>query len=274
MSGSIPIYQVDSFTNRPFSGNPAGVCLLDREAPEGWMQSVAAEMNVSETAFVVTDKMPFKIRYFTPNVEVPLCGHATLATAHILWEEGKVQEGEDIGFTCQVGPIGAAREGEVIRLDLPASPPDAENILNELSGDMLDAIGKRPRAAFFAGRPRVILCLYDSAEDVSDLAPDFGRLRKKGYDPIIATAPSSGGPYDFVSRFFAPEIGIDEDPVTGWAHTVLAPYWGERLNKEMMTGHQISARGGVVEVCARGDRVDVGGEAVTVIRGELLSGVD
>ncbi len=274
MSGKIPIFQVDSFTNHSFAGNPAGVCLLERGAPEEWMQLVAAEMNVSETAFVTTDRMPFAIRYFTPNVEVPLCGHATLATAHILWEEGVVPASEDIEFSCPVGLLGASRDGKIVHLDLPATPPEGEDVLDQLPADMVEAIGKYPTGAFYAGDPPVALFLYSSAEEVAALTPDFARLMRKGYANVIATAPAAADSSDFVSRFFAPEIGIDEDPVTGWAHTVLAPFWGERLGKEKMTGLQISARGGEVLVRTRGERVDVGGEAVTMIRGELLAGTD
>lgn len=270
----IPIYQVDAFTSAPFAGNPAGVCLLEREAPERWMQSVAAEMNVSETAFVVPGAAPFPIRYFTPNVEVPLCGHATLSTAHILWEEGRVPGDRPISFQSAAGRLGAVKEGSLIRLDLPASPPGENDVKGDLAAALAEAVGRPPRAAYYAGRPRVVLFRYESEEEVAALAPDFHRLRAGRFDPVIATAPAGGAPYDFVSRFFAPELGIDEDPVTGWAHTVLAPYWSALLGRETMTGHQISPRGGVVQVRARGDRVDVGGEAVTVIRGELISEPD
>jgi predicted PhzF superfamily epimerase YddE/YHI9 len=261
---TVHIIQVDAFTAEPFHGNPAGVCILEQWAPEAWMLAVAAEMNLSETAFLVRQREGFEIRYFTPTVEVPLCGHATLASAHVLWEEGVVPPGEEIALQAQGGQLAARREEDWIQLDFPAIPPSDTAIPEGLAV----ALGAEILGAYRAWE-RGYLAEVGTPEIVRALEPDFARLRSFG--PIIATA--RGGREtgcDFASRFFAPSLGINEDPVTGVAHCSLAPFWAKRLGKNEMVGHQLSRRGGVVRVRARGERVQILGKAVTVLHGEIL----
>jgi predicted PhzF superfamily epimerase YddE/YHI9 len=269
---SVRIVQVDAFTAEPFRGNPAGVCILDQWAPERWMQAVAAEMNLSETAFLVRHPAGFEIRYFTPSVEVPLCGHATLASAHVLWEDSIVPMESPISLRAKGGLLAATREGVWIRLDFPAIAASKVPIPAGLS-EALGAEVLRAHRTWENG----YLVEFTAEAVVRDLAPDFTRLRRFG--PIIATAAAPAPQElaqerltacDFVSRCFAPGLGIDEDPVTGVAHCCLAPFWATRLGKSDMVGHQLSRRGGVVRVRARGDRVHLLGQAVTVMRGEIL----
>ena len=260
------IFQVDAFAEEPFQGNPAGVCLLREEASDPWMQSVAMEMNLSETAFIWPRGDEFTIRYFTPLVEIPLCGHATLAGAHVLWEEDRVPPAESIVFHAREDRLEAGCEAAWIRLDFPAKPVvDAD-----IPGRLEAALGAKSRAAF--RWPEIgYLVELGSEPAVRDLEPDLGLLCKGKYGGIIVTARCESGPYDFVSRFFAPEIGIDEDPVTGIAHCCLGPYWAARLGRTELTGHQVSRRGGVVKIRMKGDRVELLGQAVTVIRGRLVT---
>jgi predicted PhzF superfamily epimerase YddE/YHI9 len=261
---AVRIVQVDAFTAEPFRGNPAGVCLLDEWAPEEWMLAVAAEMNLSETAFLVRRETGFEIRYFTPTVEVPLCGHATLASAHWLWEEGIVAQAATIALSARGGQLAAVREGNWIRLDFPAIPASPVALPAGLSA----ALGAELLGAYRSWENGYLVEL-DGAATVRDLDPDFTRLRAFG--PINVTSIGGGlAGCDFVSRFFAPGLGIDEDPVTGVAHCTLAPFWAARLGKDEMVGHQLSRRGGVVKVRARGERVHILGQAVTVMRGEIL----
>jgi len=269
----IPILQIDAFTAEAFKGNPAAVCLLDLSRPgdqSEWMQRVAAEMNLSETAFIVPrsikkdgKKDGFDLRWFTPEVEVPLCGHATLASAHALWETGKLAVGEEARFHTQSGWLIARRVGKQIELDFPSLPVREAALPNEIR----EALGVNPR---YIGRDHNYLLELESEEAVRGLRPNFESLRKNSTSGVIVTARASTAPYDFVSRFFASYAGIDEDPVTGSAHCSLAPYWAERLGKSEMVGYQASARGGVVGVRLSGDRVLLSGEAVTVLRGSLL----
>jgi PhzF family phenazine biosynthesis protein len=266
MSITTPIYQVDSFTAEPFHGNPAGVCLLREDADPSWMQAVAAEMNLSETAFVKRRaNSDFSIRWFTPTVEVPLCGHATLASAHILWEEDLVPCEKPITFHGQEELLTARREADWICLDFPALPVEESTAPVGLS----DAFHCRP-VSIHRNRFGTYLLELDSEKTVRELRPDFGRLRDSACDACIATARSDSDSCDFVSRFFGPGMGLDEDPVTGAAHCSLTPYWAERLEKSELVGHQVSKRGGVVRVRLRGDRVDLLGQALTVMQGEML----
>ncbi len=262
---AVPVYVVDAFADRPFAGNPAAVCPLDRPADDGWMRAVAAEMNLSETAFLVPEADGFRLRWFTPAVEVDLCGHATLASAHVLWETGRLPAGDPARFHTRSGLLTATRAGGDIVLDFPAvpvegcPPPDG----------LVDALGAVPRTV---GRNRMDVLVeleYESA--VRSLRPDFGRLAAVPVRGVIATAPSAEPAFDFVSRFFAPASGVPEDPVTGSAHCALGPFWAARLGKTDLVGRQVSRRGGVVRVGVRGDRVRLGGRAVTVLRGELVS---
>jgi predicted PhzF superfamily epimerase YddE/YHI9 len=260
-----PLYIVDAFTDRPFAGNPAAVCLLTGRWPDDrWMQSVAAEMNLSETAFTWkrADGL-FPLRWMTPAVEVALCGHATLAAAHILWETGAAPAGETIRFETKSGVLTAARRGEEIELDFPAMPATPADPPRGL----VEAIGAAPR---FVGRNRFDYLLeFGSESEVRALRPDFGRLAAVECRGVIATAPSADGKIDFVSRFFAPAAGVNEDPVTGSAHCCLAVYWAGKLGKPELVGYQASPRGGVVRVAVAGDRVKLAGRAVTMVRGTL-----
>ena len=260
-----PIYQVDAFTDEPFKGNPAAVCLLEAPADATWMQKVAAEMNLSETAFVRrrTDE-DFELRWFTPAVEVELCGHATLATAHVLWESSVLSPDERARFRTRSGPLAADRVGGRIELDFPAAPSQAV----ETPDGLLDALGVK---AAYVGKARAdLLVELADAEAVRAAAPDVRRLRDLGVRGVMITARSDEEAYDFVSRFFAPGAGIDEDPVTGSAHCALAPYWADKLGKSDLVGFQASTRGGIVRCEVLGDRVRLAGHAVTILRGELF----
>ena len=260
----IPFFQVDAFTAKPFTGNPAAVCLLEKEADADWMQAVAAEMNLSETAFVAPLANGFGLRWFTPATEVDLCGHATLASAQVLWETGRLTEDDTANFHTRSGVLTAKRVGDWIELDFPATP--AEPI--ESPPGLSDLLGSVPK---FVGRSRFDLLLeLTDAEELRDLNPDFAGLSSLPVRGFIVTSKSDLPEYDFLSRFFAPAAGINEDPVTGSAHCALAPFWGERLGKSEMTAFQASARGGVVKVKLAGERVLLRGRAVTVLHGELV----
>jgi PhzF family phenazine biosynthesis protein len=270
---TIPPLQIDVFTDRPFAGNAAAVCLLDDADPgecnAAWMQAVAAEMNLSETAFVRRADEDFDLRWFTPTVEVDLCGHATLAAAHALWSRSGAPAAT-IRFLTRSGVLTASRAGELIELDFPATPP----VKCDLRGGLMAALVPLPDSnaggLAFVGETRFDLFLeLCSAEDVRALRPDFRRLADIPTRGVIVTAASDDPRYDFVSRFLAPRLGIDEDPVTGSAHCALGPYWSEKLGKPRTIGYQASARGGVVHVQVRGDRVNLGGKAVTVFDGRL-----
>lgn len=258
------IFQVDSFSNRPFAGNPAGVCLLDAPVPDAWMQAVAREMNLSETAFVLADQEGFRLRWFTPAVEVDLCGHATLASAHTLWEQGLLAVSEPALFFTRSGRLICTRRGDWTWMDFPAQPAAPA----DLPADLLPALGIK-RAVFTGRNVRDALIEVEDESEVRGLAPDFARLRACGLPGVIVTARSHGVEYDFISRFFAPLLGVDEDPVTGSAHTALAPYWGKILGKDNLRAYQASARGGELLLTCAGERVLIGGQAVTVFRGEM-----
>ena len=256
------IFKVDSFTEKPFAGNPAGICILPGPRDEAWMQSIAREMNLSETAFLHRGRDGYDLRWFTPVAEVELCGHATLASAHILWETGDLAPKERARFQTKSGLLTAARSGGLIELDFPAKPEKQA----EPPEGLIEALGVTPR---YVGRNAFdYLVEVGSPEIVRDAAPDFARLKKIEARGVMITAAGSAG-FDFVSRFFAPAVGIDEDPVTGSAHCCLGPYWGAKLGKTELKAHQVSARGGVVRVRLEGDRVLLGGHAVTILRGEL-----
>ncbi len=258
-----PIYIVDAFAERPFQGNPAAVCPLDRPADPGWMQHVAAEMNLSETAFTVPNATGFDLRWFTPRVEVDLCGHATLATAHLLWQKGLAPPGGPIHFQTRSGQLTCALSGGRIELDFPAEPEHEVAALRELA----EALGAKP---LYVGRNRFdILAEFPSEEAVRQLRPDFANVEAIPARGIIVTAPSAVPRFDFVSRFFAPAVGVNEDPVCGSAHCCLGPFWSARLNKDDLVGHQISSRGGIVGVRVRGERVILCGTAVIVVEGRI-----
>jgi PhzF family phenazine biosynthesis protein len=258
------IYQVDAVTRRPFAGNPAAVCILSAPVLDAWMRDVAREMNLSETAFLVPKEDGFNLRWLTPTVEVQLCGHATLASAHILWETDVLKPDEPARFHTLSGLLTAERSGDWIELDFPANPEEPATPPDELAS----ALGATPR---YVGKSRFdYLVELDSEQTVRNLAPDFVLLKQTKARGVIVTARAEGGEFDFVSRFFAPGSGIDEDPVTGSSHCVLGPYWAKHLGKTKFVAYQASARGGVIKVSLVGDRVKLDGQTVTVMRGELV----
>jgi predicted PhzF superfamily epimerase YddE/YHI9 len=258
------VFQVDAFTGEPFRGNPAAVVPLERERDESWMQAVAREMNLSETAFLHAAADGFRLRWFTPAVEVELCGHATLASAHTLWETGRADAAVPLRFHTRSGLLTAVRDGEWIELDFPATPASPA----EAPPGLLEALGAE---AVEVGRSRFdYLVRVGSADVVRSLRPDFGKLRQVEARGVIVTAESDDGEHDFVSRFFAPFAGVDEDPVTGSAHCCLSPFWTARLGRETLAGYQASARGGTVRVRLAGDRVRLRGRAITIMRGVLV----
>ncbi len=277
----LPLFQVDAFTDEPFAGNPAAVVILDAPRPDAWLQSLAAENNLSETAYLLREDDAWRLRWFTPRVEVDLCGHATLAAAHVLATEGVRAKGpayhaagprqagtdrDAFSFRTRSGELAAVvRSDRWIELDFPAAMPVAEpvppELLTALGGDGgIDTVWSG-----VVGHFRLIEVA--SPEIVSELAPDFAAVAAADERSPLVTA--QGGPDDFVSRFFAPRVGIDEDPVTGSAHCVLAPYWSERLGRTELVGYQASARGGTVRTRVAGERVFLSGQAVTVMRGQL-----
>lgn len=259
------IYQVDAFTDKPFTGNPAGVCILSEAPDESWMQNVACEMNLSETAFLLKQEDGFNLRWFTPAVEVDLCGHATLASAHILWETGQLKPEEQVRFHTRSGLLTAERKGDWIEMNFPATPEEP----TEAPAGLIEALGV---PATYVGKNRFdYLVEVDSEEVVRNMQPDFTLLAKVEARGIMVTSIPSKLDYDFVSRFFAPQVGINEDPVTGSAHCSLGPYWSKRLEKNEFVACQASARGGIIRVRVDGERVYLGGQAVTVLRGELFA---
>ncbi len=290
-----PIYQVDAFTDKPFSGNPAGVCILPKKVSEESMKAVAREMNCSETAFLLQveeagqenkpdkDRMAedtqvgkitqagkgktvFSLRWFTPTTEVDLCGHATLASAHILWETGRLLPNQQARFHTRSGMITADQREDWIEMNFPSKPEQPATI----PIDFPSVLGAQPK---YVGRNQFDYLVEVDNEDVlRGMKPDFFRLAKMPVRGVIVTClPAEPEKYDFVSRFFAPAVGVNEDPVTGSAHACLGWFWGKRLGKTEMTAYQASARGGVVKVRLAGDRVFLSGQAVTVIRGEIIS---
>jgi PhzF family phenazine biosynthesis protein len=260
------IVLVDAFTDRIFGGNPAAVCVLDSDRTDAWMQNVALEMNLSETAFLQRENGVFRLRWFTPVTEVDLCGHATLASAHVLWEDGHIDVGATAEFETRSGRLRATRSGEWITLDFPAKssepapPPDG----------LLEGLGIHSPLAIQRNVFDYLVEVGDAAQ-VRALRPNFSALERVRCRGVIVTAPSDDPQFDFISRFFAPAAGVNEDPVTGSAHCALGPYWGTKLGKNQLSAYQASKRGGVVRVELRDQRVLLGGRAVTVLRGELLS---
>jgi PhzF family phenazine biosynthesis protein len=261
------IIQVDAFSDRVFAGNPAAVCVLDTMPDREWMQLVAREMNLSETAFVVKqDSGNYLLRWFTPTTEVPLCGHATLASAHVLWTEGYLEPEQEITFQTQSGLLTAKYRDNWIELNFPvnlsapiATPPELEQALGvTIKTTLQNSLG--------------YLAEVETAEILVALQPNFSLLKTLAIPNVIVTSiGDQESPYDFVSRFFAPGLGIDEDPVTGAAHCCLAPFWRDRLQKNEFLAYQASSRSGVVKVTFDGgERVFLSGQAVTVMRGELL----
>jgi len=260
------IVQVDAFTDRSFQGNPAAVCVLTSPQDDRWMQSVAQEMNLSETAFLLKQDGHYRLRWFTPTTEVPLCGHATLASAHVLWTEGYASTGQSIQFETKSGILTAKYQNEWIELDFPANRSQDIPPITKLR----DALGVQLRTVLYNSLGYLVEVA--SVQQVEGLQPNFTLLRQLPIANVIVTSKGKqDSKYDFVSRFFAPGLGIEEDPVTGAAHCCLAPYWRDRLAKDDFLAYQASARGGIVKIhYDGGDRVSLQGQAVTVMRGELL----
>lgn len=260
----VPIFQVDAFAERPFRGNPAAVCLLEKARNEDWMQSVAAEMNLSETAFLLPEGNGYSLRWFTPKKEVKLCGHATLAAAHILFETRILPINQQAKFNTLSGLLTADYREGLIELNFPASPVTA----CEAPKGLIEALGVKP--VFVGMSDDDYLVEVESEEEVRCAAPEFGQLVQTSCRGVIVTALSHSEEYDFVSRFFAPAVGINEDPVTGSAHCRLVPYWQGKLNRGEFTAFQASERGGFLQLFADGRRVRIKGRAVTVLKGELV----
>lgn len=257
------IYQVDAFTDSPFKGNPAGVCLLDHGVPEEWMKNVASEMNLSETAFLYPEEGGYRLRWFTPKVEVDLCGHATLASAHILSEKGILKPGEQVQFFTRSGVLTAKKDGDWIILDFPSLAPVEIPVPRELEEIIQTEI-------LYLGKSRFDWLVEISDEDfLKYFQPDFSAISRLPARGLILTSRSKK--YDFVSRFFVPAVGVNEDPVTGSAHSVLTPYWTSKLGKNELFAYQASLRGGELRLWNRGDRVGIGGQAVTVMEMDLLA---
>jgi PhzF family phenazine biosynthesis protein len=259
----LKIFQADAFTDKTFAGNPAAVCILTEPRDDAWMQNLAQEMNLSETAFLRKQEDGYDLRWFTPAVEVALCGHATLASAHILWETAMLAPREQARFHTLSGLLTAERKAEWIELNFPATleqqatPPPR----------LMEALGVAPK---YVGKSKFdYLVQVEKEETVRNMKPDFGLLRTIQVRGVMVTSQATTAGYDFVSRFFAPGSGIDEDPVTGSAHCCLGPFWSKRLSKNELTAFQASRRGGTVRVRVGGDRVYLSGQAVTVFRGEL-----
>lgn len=266
---SVEIFQVDAFTEKAFAGNPAAVCVLPKAVEETWMQAVAAEMNLSETAFLYPIEDGHHLRWFTPTAEVDLCGHATLASAHVLWSEGYLSTEQEARFHTRSGLLTATQAKGWITLNFPAQPVKATSaspeLLKSLRGLMPDTVthGGSAEANFLVELP--------SEDYVRSLQPDFSIMKMLPAHGVIVTAAGMEDTIDFVSRYFAPAIGIDEDPVTGSAHCSLALYWKDKLGKSEFIAKQVSARGGILKVQVQGDRVLISGQAITVLRGTLLS---
>ncbi len=265
MTTSKIIYQVDAFTSEPFKGNPAGVCILKKEMPESWMQNVAAEIHVSETAFISGGPGEFPIRYFTPAAEIPLCGHATLSSAHIMYETGIVGREKEIIFLSKAGKLIITTRGGWITMNFPAY--QLERI--KISDDIKKYIGIKPEELYRTGHGWSFALLKNENE-VRNLRPDFTLMKNSEYGDLIVTAPSADKNFDFCVRCFAPALGIDEDPVTGSAHCSLAPFWHSRTGREKFVSHQVSERGGILKVELKNDRVEISGQAKTILKGELF----
>ena len=261
----IQLFQVDAFTKKPFQGNPAAVCLLEHTMPDEWMLQLAQEMNLSETAFLLPLEDGYSLRWFTPTLEVRLCGHATLASAHVLFENGIVPDGQTLHFSTLSGELKARHTTEGIELDFPSAPPQpAATVPLRL----LEALGIREASVFISGNKHLIEIGSEAA--VRALHPDFIALSHLPGRGIAVTARAdAGSDYDFVSRYFAPWVGIDEDPVTGSAHCFLGPYWAENLGKSELLAYQASERGGSLGVRVTPERVYLTGQAVTVFRGQM-----
>lgn len=258
------LFQVDAFTEEPFKGNPAGVCLLKDPKPEEWMQGLAAEMNLSETAYLLPEEAGWRLRWFTPTTEVDLCGHATLASAKVLFERHPELRQELIKFQTRSGELRARWVQGSVELDFPAMSYRSITVDARLPG----ILGFQPIGAVFSGN----FYLFEALEEaiIHKVKPDIPVLKTLSMPEVIITAKSKEGKLDFVSRFFAPQLGVDEDPVTGSAHCLLTPYWGDKLKKSELDAYQASKRGGYLHLRLVGDRVHILGDAKIIFQAELL----
>jgi PhzF family phenazine biosynthesis protein len=259
------IYQVDAFTTEPFKGNPAGVCILDREPEIDWMQNIAMEMNLSETAFVFPGENCLIIRYYTPEAEIKLCGHATLSASHIIYETGLVRSDKEILFLSKAGELHIEKQGDWITMNFPAFTLEKTEITSEFK--MITGI--HPQELYKAGYGWT-LAVMKSEKEVKNLKPHFSLMKESIYGDLIVTAPSEDPVFDFCVRCFAPAVGIDEDPVTGSAHCALGPYWSGKTGRKDFNSHQISKREGILRISLKGDRVEIAGQAKTVFKAELF----
>jgi len=259
------IYQVDAFTNQPFKGNPAGVCILDSEPDSAWMQNMAMEMNLSETAFVFPGQDCRRIRYFTPEAEVPLCGHATLSASHILYETSLVKESEEISLLAKAGILKIRKSGSWITMNFPSYQLKQSTVPVEFE----KVVGAEP-VEFYKSDNGLTLALINEEKIIRELKPDFEAMKESEFSDLMVTALSSDKKYDFCLRFFAPALGIDEDPVTGSAHCALVPFWHMKTGKRNFISHQVSKREGILKVSLIGDRVEISGQAKTIFKAELF----
>lgn len=259
------IYHVDAFTTEPFKGNPAAVCIMDKKAAESWMQNIAAEMNLSETAFIWSENKKSVIRFYTPEAEVDLCGHATLSASHIIYETGIVKSNEQIHFSSKAGDLIIKKEGKWITMNFPVYSIDKMEITDEFR----KVTGIVPQELYKSAFGWTLALLRNEAE-VRNLSPDFTLMRNSVFGDLIVTSASDNKDYDFCVRCFAPALGINEDPVTGSAHCALAPFWNQKTGKDGFISHQVSKRSGVLKVILKGNRVEISGQAVTILKGELL----
>jgi len=259
------IFQVDAFTYRPFKGNPAAVCILENEPEKGWMQNIAMEMNLSETAFVFPGKDCRNIRFHSPEAEIPLCGHATLSASHILYETGQVNSDEEIKFSSKAGELAIRKAGDWITMNFPAYHLKMMEITNEFES----LTGIRPSELYRTDHGWTF-ALLNNEDEVRNLSPDFAGMKDSAFGDLIVTAPSSDKNFDFCVRCFAPALGINEDPVTGSAHCALVPFWAEKTGKKDFLSHQVSKREGILKVSLKNDRVEISGQALTIMKGELF----
>ena len=264
MTDNKTIYQVDAFTDIPFKGNPAGVMILNSEMPAGWMQNMALEMNLSETAFIVPQQGSFDIRYFTPTIEVALCGHATLASAHILFEEGMVQAGQSLLLNAKAGRLVVRKEGDWLVMNFPVYSLSHIDVPDGFK----ECVGFKPIEAWSSDDDWII-AIAKTEEEIYSAKPDFNALMEKGMGHLMITALSREENVDFVVRCFAPRSGINEDPVTGSAHCALTPLWYKKTGKPEMNSYQVSDRTGRLKVRSVKDRVEISGQAVTVFKATL-----
>ncbi|MGD0753469.1 MAG: PhzF family phenazine biosynthesis protein [Bacteroidales bacterium] len=258
------IYQVDAFTTKPFKGNPAGVCIIDQEPDATWMQNIAMEMNLSETAFVFPGNNCLMIRFFTPEAEMKLCGHATLSASHVLYETGMVKSNEEIRFSSKAGELIIMKSGHWITMNFPVYPLEKMEITPEFE----KVTGSIPEELHKTGFGWT-LALMKSEKDVRSMKPHFSMMKGSVFGDLIVTSESEDPAFDFCVRCFAPAVGIDEDPVTGSAHCALAPFWSEKTGRKDFNSHQVSKREGILKVSMKGDRVEISGQAKTIFKAEL-----